>query len=46
MGGTQTQPFLLYPAELPLDDEPLIGAAAVHRVLKSWVSNGTEEARS
>jgi hypothetical protein len=42
MGGTQTQPFLLYPAEFPLDDEPLIGAAAVHRVLKRWVTNGAE----
>ena len=42
MGGTQTQPFLLYPSELPLADEPLVGAAAVHQVLKGWVSNGTE----
>jgi putative membrane protein len=41
MGGTQTQPFLLYPAGLPLDNEPLIGAAAVHQVLKGWVSNET-----
>jgi hypothetical protein len=46
MGGTQTRPFLLYPAELPLEDEPLIGAAAVHRVLKNWVSNGTGEGSS
>jgi hypothetical protein len=37
MGGPQTQPFLLYPSELPLADEPLIGAAAVHHVLKGWV---------
>ena len=42
MGGYQTQPFLLYPAELPLNGEPLIGAAAVHRVLKSWVTGKTE----
>jgi putative membrane protein len=42
LGGTQTQPFLLYPAELQLADEPLVGAAAVHRVLKGWVSNGTK----
>jgi putative membrane protein len=40
MGGWQTQPFLLCPAGLPLPDEPLVGAAAVHRVLKGWVSNG------
>ncbi len=41
MGGYQTHPFLLYPAELPLNGEPLVGAAAVHEVLKGWVSGGT-----
>ena len=41
LGGYQTQPFLLYPSELPASDEPLIGAAAVHHLMKSWVpSNG------
>jgi hypothetical protein len=38
LGGPQTQPFLLFPSILPLADEPLVGAAAVHRVLKGWVS--------
>jgi hypothetical protein len=38
MGGLQTQPFLLFPSELPLEDAPLIGAAAVHQVLKGWVT--------
>jgi hypothetical protein len=41
LGGPQTQPFLLFPSELPLPDEPLVGAAAVHRVLKGWVSGNT-----
>jgi hypothetical protein len=36
MGGPQTQPFLLYPAELPLPSEPIIGAAQVHAVLSGW----------
>jgi len=36
IGGTQTQPFLLYPGRLPLPDEPLVGAASVHRVLLHW----------
>ena len=36
IGGTQTQPFLLYPGRLPLPDEPLVGAASVHRVLLNW----------
>jgi hypothetical protein len=46
MGGYQTQPFVLYPAELPLEDESLVGAAAVYHVLKGWVptQNGTEAA--
>ena len=39
MGGYQTQPFVLYPAELPLDDEPLVGAAAVHHIMKGWVNS-------
>ena len=33
IGGAQTQPFLLAPVELPLPEEPIVGAAAVHGVL-------------
>jgi len=36
IGGTQTRPFLLYPAELPLPGGPIVGAAAVHDVLLEW----------
>ena len=36
MGGPQTQPFLLYPARLPPPIEPLVGAEAVHRLLRAW----------
>jgi uncharacterized membrane protein YvlD (DUF360 family) len=36
MGGTQTEPFLLHPVTLPVPDEPLVGAAAVHGVLVGW----------
>jgi hypothetical protein len=36
LGGPQTQPFILYPANLELDREPLVGAAAVHALLKRW----------
>jgi hypothetical protein len=42
LGGPQTQPFLLFPSVLPLAGEPLVGAAAVHRVLKGWVSDGSQ----
>jgi uncharacterized membrane protein YvlD (DUF360 family) len=36
MGGTQTEPFLLHPAGLPMPPEPVVGAAAVHEVLTGW----------
>ena len=36
IGGPQTRPFVLYPAELPLPEEPLVGAAAVHDLLAGW----------
>jgi uncharacterized membrane protein YvlD (DUF360 family) len=36
LGGPQTRPFLLYPAELPIPREPLVGAARVHDVLIGW----------
>jgi putative membrane protein len=38
MGGYQTQPFLLYPAEFDLPDEELVGAESVHHVLKGWLN--------
>jgi uncharacterized membrane protein YvlD (DUF360 family) len=36
LGGLQTQPFILYPANLPVPTEPVIGAAAVHQLLMGW----------
>lgn len=36
LGGPQTRPFILYPDSLALGDEPLVGAAAVHALLKRW----------
>jgi hypothetical protein len=36
LGGPQTRPFVLYPASLSLPDKPLIGAAAVHGLLRGW----------
>jgi hypothetical protein len=32
LGGEQTRPFVLHPADLPVPDEPLHGAEAVHRL--------------
>jgi hypothetical protein len=36
LGGPQTRPFLLAPPRLALPEEPIIGAAAVHRLLLGW----------
>jgi uncharacterized membrane protein YvlD (DUF360 family) len=35
LGGPQTRPFLLYPSTLSLH-EPIIGAASVNLILRSW----------
>jgi uncharacterized membrane protein YvlD (DUF360 family) len=36
LGGSQTRAFLLYPAELPAAEQPLVGAETLHRVLMGW----------
>jgi hypothetical protein len=37
LGGWQTQPFLLYPAELDTGVDQIVGAEGLHKVLKNWV---------
>jgi hypothetical protein len=39
MGGNQTHPFLLFPAGFDLPDEPIVGAATVHHLFKSWMAS-------
>jgi uncharacterized membrane protein YvlD (DUF360 family) len=36
LGGPQTEPFVLHHARLPLPDQPIVGAAAVNELLRSW----------
>ena len=36
LGGPQTRPFLLYPPNLAISEEPIVGAAAVHALLDRW----------
>jgi len=36
LGGPQTRPFIFHPADLPVPNEPIVGAAAVHGVLSGW----------
>jgi uncharacterized membrane protein YvlD (DUF360 family) len=46
IGGPQTRPFLLYPAQLPLPEAPIVGAANVHDLLSEWrrLLNGEPQA--
>jgi uncharacterized membrane protein YvlD (DUF360 family) len=36
LGGPQTRPFILHPSVLGPPGEPIVGAAAVHRLLAGW----------
>jgi hypothetical protein len=38
MGGTQSYPFVLHPADLELPDDELVGPEAVHRHLRRWLA--------
>ena len=37
MGGSQSFPFVLHPADLTLSQEELVGAEVVHRELRRWL---------
>jgi hypothetical protein len=36
LGGPQTRPFVLYPSSFWIPDEAIVGAAAVHGLLRGW----------
>jgi uncharacterized membrane protein YvlD (DUF360 family) len=36
LGGPQNHPFILHPTVLPYDGRPIIGAMAVHGLLRGW----------
>ncbi len=36
LGGLQTRAFILSPAHMPVPEGPILGAAAVHQLLKGW----------
>jgi uncharacterized membrane protein YvlD (DUF360 family) len=37
LGGPQSSPFVLAPARLPVPDQKIVGAEALHRVLRGWL---------
>lgn len=47
LGGRQGHPFVLAPSDLPVSDDPLVGARAIHDLFKGWLRGGADvEARS
>ncbi len=44
LGGAQSQPFVLFPAGLPWPKEPVVGAPAVHRILRDWLVRSGQRA--
>jgi uncharacterized membrane protein YvlD (DUF360 family) len=38
MGGTQSFPFVLHPAELEWPDDEVVGAERVHRIFRGWLA--------
>jgi hypothetical protein len=44
MGGGQSFPFVLFPAELPWPDEAVVGAERVHRIFREWLAGLGQEA--
>ena len=43
LGGTQTKPFILYPASFSAPEETIIGAASVHHIFKGWLASLNQE---
>ena len=44
LGGGQSHPFVLAPPELPWPEEPVVGAVAVHRILRGWLAEAGQAA--
>ena len=45
LGGPQTEPFILHPAEWTLDEEVPLGAPAIYRNIRRWLSVDRHRAR-
>jgi hypothetical protein len=43
LGGPQTEPLILYPADWELDKEPLVGAPAIYEQLMAWLGRSIEQ---
>jgi len=43
LGGLQNYPFVLYPSEFQVSSTPIIGAQALHQLLRGWRSDVQKE---
>jgi uncharacterized membrane protein YvlD (DUF360 family) len=46
LGGTQSYPFVLHPADLAWPDQPVVGAERVHRIFRGWLAGLGHQAYS
>ena len=44
MGGEQSHPFALAPADWAMPTEPIVGAEAMHRLMRRWLADLGHEA--
>jgi Type I phosphodiesterase / nucleotide pyrophosphatase len=44
MGGTQSHPFVLFPADLPYPEGGVVGPDAMHAVLRGWLAHLGQDA--
>ena len=38
MGSDQTGPFVVFPADWPLENQPIVGDGAVYALFKRWIT--------
>jgi len=43
LGGTQTQPFIIYPSSLSVPEEPIVGAVSLYHIFKGWLDGATQK---
>jgi putative membrane protein len=43
LGGTQTQPFIIYPSSLSVPEEPIVGAVSLYHIFKSWLDGANQK---
>ena len=45
MGGWQSQPFALIPAEWSEERKPIVGSVAMHGALRDWIAEAGQQLR-